>query len=193
MHFRAAGTEPWHGEAQLSNTIFALSFYLLELSLTRYYLVMTRTIAEMVHLRDMGRFPTSVYLGATANILLSIWLTRIVFTWCEGSVVYLFPWALLLPVVNVLPVLLLRKLEAPELPYPQISQMSFFRDQHRFSSWVYAVAASNMFFWIVFSWWVLTLSTSFIWFIFLELFAATITFVPLWRRYHPSFQDDLAC
>jgi len=154
---------------------------------------MLRTIAEMTELRDMGRFPTTVYLGATANILLTVWLTRIVFTWCQGSVVYMFPWALLLPVLNVLPVLLLRKRETSALPYPKISEMDFFRDQHRFSSWVYAVAASNMFFWIVFSWWVFTLNTSLILFLVLELFAAAITFVPLWRRYHPSFREDPAC
>ena len=141
----------------------------------------------MSELRDMGAFPNSVYIGASANIIFSIYLTRLIFLWGGGSIFYLLPWAVLLPSLNVLPVTLLRRREKlSNNPYPEISQMNFFRDQHRFSSWVYAVAAANMFFWIVFSWWILSFSTHLAVLFMLQICAALITFVPIWRRYHPS-------
>jgi hypothetical protein len=36
--------------------------------------------------------------------------------------------------------------------FPEISEMGFFGDQHKFASWVYAVASANMLVWIVLSW-----------------------------------------
>jgi hypothetical protein len=36
--------------------------------------------------------------------------------------------------------------------------MDFFRDQHRFSDWVYLAASANMAFWILVSWSLFTLS-----------------------------------
>ena len=35
---------------------------------------------------------------------------------------------------------------------PPIEQMGFVRDQHRFASWVYAVASGNLFFWLMLAW-----------------------------------------
>ena len=35
---------------------------------------------------------------------------------------------------------------------PAIEQMGFVRDQHRFASWVYAVASGNLFFWLMLAW-----------------------------------------
>jgi len=37
-------------------------------------------------------------------------------------------------------------------PYPEIREMGFFADQHKFSSRVYAVASANMRVWILLSW-----------------------------------------
>jgi hypothetical protein len=137
----------------------------------------------------MGRFPVAIYLGATGNILLTIVLTWKVHGWCGGDWFYLLPWAVLLPALNVLPVVLLRRAENSPRAIPTLSTMSFFGDQHRFSSWVYAVAAGNMFFWIVFSWWVFQQSASVSSLALTLLVAFACTFVPLWRQYIPVLRS----
>ncbi len=110
-----------------------------------------KRLDQMDDLRDMGRFPLPIYLGATGNILLTIALTYLVRS--------RYPRPLALPLwsggiisLNVLPVFLLRSRMDEDNQYPPIEEMSFFTDQHKFSNWVYAVASANMLFWIVLSW-----------------------------------------
>jgi hypothetical protein len=105
----------------------------------------------MDDLRDMGRFPLPIYAGATGNVLLTILLTY----WLRGrreEPLLLPVWAGSVISVNVLPVILLRSRMDESTHYPKISEMRFFGDQHKFASWVYAVASANMLVWIVLSW-----------------------------------------
>jgi hypothetical protein len=106
---------------------------------------------EMDDLRDMGRFPLSVHAGATANVLLTILLTYLLRGRSEGPLT-LPVWAGGVICANVLPVILLRSRTDENTNYPEISEMGFFGDQHKFASWVYAVASANMLVWIVLSW-----------------------------------------
>lgn len=110
-----------------------------------------KRLNEMDDLRDMGRFPLPVYAGATGNVLLTILLTYLLRGRREGSLT-LPVWAGGVISANVLPVILLRSRTDESTHYPEISEMSFFRDQHKFSNWVYTVASANMLVWIVLSW-----------------------------------------
>ena len=109
---------------------------------------------EMNRLEDMGRFPGSVYAGATANVLGSILL----FYWLHGRFGGRFAdgflCALFLLACNLLPVVALRWREgaAGLADTPPVEGMGFLRDQHRFASWVYAVASGNLFFWLMLAW-----------------------------------------
>lgn len=106
---------------------------------------------QMNDLRDMGRFPVPIYVGATGNILQTIALTyllqrrlrdpRALPLWAGGVIA-----------TNLLPVALLRTTLDESTAYPPIEQMNFWIDQHKFASWVYAVASGNMLFWIVLAW-----------------------------------------
>lgn len=111
----------------------------------------SKRLDEMDDLRDMGRFPVSVHAGASANVLLTILLTYLLRGRREGP---LTPptWAGGVISLNVLPVIVLRSRLDESTRYPQIQKMSFFTDQHKFASWVYAVASANMLVWIVLSW-----------------------------------------
>lgn len=112
---------------------------------------MSKRLDEMDDLRDMGRFPLSIYAGATGNILLTIIMTRLV----QGRYRRLSAlpvWAGGITLLNVLPVFLLRSRLDDGTRYPEIERMSFFTDQHKFAGWVYAVASANMVFWAVLSW-----------------------------------------
>jgi hypothetical protein len=111
----------------------------------------SKRIDEMDDLRDMGRFPVPVHAGATANVLLTILLTYLLRGRREGPLT-LPMWAGGVICANVLPVVLLRSRMDENTSYPEISEMAFFGDQHKFSSWVYAVASANMLVWIVLSW-----------------------------------------
>ena len=68
----------------------------------------------MNRLEDMGRFPTVVYAGATANVLVSILL----FYWLHGRVGGSLPvgfvCAVVLLAINLSPVVLLRRREGAE-------------------------------------------------------------------------------
>ena len=59
-----------------------------------------------------------------------------------------FVGAVVLLGLNLLPVVVLRWREgaAGLADTPPVEQMNFVRDQHRFASWVYAVASGNLFF-----------------------------------------------
>jgi hypothetical protein len=66
-------------------------------------------------------------------------------------------WTALVLALNLLPVVLLRVSLTPATIYPALRRMNFFRDQHKFSDWVYLAASANMAFWILTAW------TAFLW------------------------------
>lgn len=142
---------------------------------------MQKKINEFDRISDMTTFPWQVHLGASVNIVFSMWLTSILFEKTNGNVTYLIPFAVLLITLNLAPVIALRRQEEPNRSFPVASEMNFFSDQHRFASWVYAIASGNMFFWITFSWCAFSASPSTSTLVFAQLFAFTITYVPLWR------------
>ncbi len=112
---------------------------------------MNKRLNEMDDLRDMGRFPAPIYVGATSNILMTICLTY----WLRGrsgGPLTLPTWAAGIIGANVLPVVALRPRMDEDTGFPPIEEMGFFGDQHKFSTWVYAVASGNMLFWVMLSW-----------------------------------------
>ncbi len=111
----------------------------------------SKRLNEMDDLRDMGRFPLPVYAGATGNVLLTILLTYLLRGRREGPLA-LPLWAGGVISANLLPVILLRFRMEENTHYPEIEEMGFFGDQHKFANWVYAVASANMLVWIVLSW-----------------------------------------
>ncbi len=139
---------------------------------------------EMSRLEDMGRFPVVVYLGATANVLASILL----FYWLHGrvggSLPVGFASAAVLVAVNLLPVVVLRRREgaAGLADTPPVERMDFFRDQHRFASWVYAAASGNLFFWLMLAWAALDVEHSVRVLLGVEALALLCTFAPAWLR-----------
>ena len=110
-----------------------------------------KKLNEMNRLGDMGHFPAVVNAGATANILLTIALTWWLmprYTQVYAPVV----WVALVLCVNLLPVVLLRLTLRPDELYRTLGQMDFYKDQHKFSDWVYLAASANMAFWILAAW-----------------------------------------
>ena len=123
-----------------------------------------KRLSEMDRLADMGRFPIAVYAGATANVLLTIVVTR----WVEGHVAWALPfagdhpaqgwltllaWLALVLALNLTPVFILRVFDQEDpRSFRFVHEMDFLRDQHRFSDWVYVIASANMSFWIVLAW-----------------------------------------
>lgn len=110
-----------------------------------------KRLNEMDDLRDMGRFPISIYVGATGNILQTIMLTYLLHGRTQSKAA-LPLWAGAIIAANVTPVILLRRTLDEHSSYPPIAETDFFADQHKFASWVYAVASANMLTWIVFAW-----------------------------------------
>jgi hypothetical protein len=108
-----------------------------------------KRVNEMNRLKDMLHFPVVVNAGATLNVLLTVALT-----W------YIEPrqpalaglWIALVLGLNLLPVVLLRLSLKATTAYPALQEMDFFRDQHKFSDWVYLAASANMTFWILLTW-----------------------------------------
>jgi hypothetical protein len=135
----------------------------------------------MNDLRDMGRFPLVIYAGATANVLASITATWFLLGW-RNEPWLLWIWAVGLIGLNLTPVVLLRCLDRQLMDTPPIEQMNFFRDQHRFATWVYAVASGNLFFWIVTAGVVHSLSNDPKTLAALLASALVITFFPGWMR-----------
>ena len=110
-----------------------------------------KRLNEMDSLGDMGRFPVPVHAGATANILMTICLTYLLRGRTESP--FALPaWAGGIISANVLPVAALRSRMDENTTFPVIEEMGFFGDQHKFSSWVYAVASANMLVWVLLSW-----------------------------------------
>ena len=114
----------------------------------------SKRLHEMDRLEDMGRFPVVIYMGATANVLVEVGF----FYWLHGRVGGWLPVGFVATVflvaANLLPVVLLRWREgaAGLVDTPPVEGMGFVRDQHRFASWVYAVASGNLFFWLMLAW-----------------------------------------
>ena len=110
-----------------------------------------KKLNEMNRLSDMAHFPPAVHSGATANILVTLCVTFLIaprYTW--GFTPFL--WIAFVLTCNLLPVVLLRLTLKPTTEYPTLRNMNFFRDQHKFSDWVYLAASFNMAFWILFGW-----------------------------------------
>ena len=139
---------------------------------------------EMNRLGDMGRFPVVIYAGATANVLVSVglawWLHGRTGGWLPAGFVF----AVVLVASNLLPVVLLRWREGAVglADTPAVERMDFFRDQHRFATWVYAVASANLFFWLMLAWAAFTLERSGRMLLAVEALALACTFFPVWAR-----------
>jgi len=108
-----------------------------------------KRVNEMNRLFDMLHFPAVVNAGATLNVLLTVALTWFIE---PRNPLLAGPWIALILALNLLPVVLLRRSLQPTTPYPTLEKMDFFRDQHKFSDWVYLAASANMTFWILLTW-----------------------------------------
>jgi hypothetical protein len=110
-----------------------------------------KRIDRMDRLGDMGHFPVVVHAGASVNILVTVAVTWWLVPRYQQSYAPLV-WVALVLVLNLLPVVLLRVLDRNPAAPPTLRTMNFYRDQHRFSDWVYLAASTNMAFWILVSW-----------------------------------------
>jgi hypothetical protein len=140
-----------------------------------------KRLNEMDDLRDMGRFPLPVYAGATSSVLLTIFLTYLL-RGRSGHPLTLPAWAGGLISANVLPVVALRSRMDEDTKFPAIEEMGFFGDQHKFSSWVYAVASANMLVWISLSWSLFSIRRDSKTLAFMLVLAFVCTFFPAWVR-----------
>ena len=108
-----------------------------------------KALNRMDRLSDMLHFPAAVNAGATLNVLMTILATW----WIEPRYpLFAGPWIAVVLLLNLLPVALLRLTLRPDSMYPPLAQMDFFRDQHKFSDWVYLAASADMAFWILLAW-----------------------------------------
>ena len=110
-----------------------------------------KKLNAMNRLADMGHFPPMVNAGATANILFTLAVTW----WIEPSLTQPWSpvaWVALVLCLNLLPVAFLRLTLQKGTPYPTLREMNFWRDQHKFSDWVYVAASANMGFWVLLAW-----------------------------------------
>jgi hypothetical protein len=145
-----------------------------------------KVIDRMDRLADMTHFPALVNAGATANILITLLITwQLVphYHQIYAPVV----WTSLVLLLNLLPVVLLRALSFNKSPAPPLRSMDFFRDQHRFSDWVYLAASANMAFWILISWSIFSVSYTSATLATMLAVAFFVTFSPvLLRSFAPS-------
>lgn len=141
----------------------------------------SKRLNEMDELKDMGRFPLPIYFGATGNVLMTISLTYLLRGRYESPLA-LPAWAGGVLSANVLPVVLLRSRMDESTRYPEIAEMSFFGDQHKFSNWVYAVASANMLVWILLSWSLFSYRRDRRMLIAILVLAFVCTFFPAWIR-----------
>ena len=141
-----------------------------------------KRLNEMNRLEDMGRFPIPVLAGATFNVLLTM---GVVWHFEPRGYGYMFPleqWLAGILILNLLPVVLLRRTLGPSTVYPVIEEMNFFRDQHKFSNWVYVAASANMAFWVALTWILSNLGHIHTVILPLLVFAFLATFFPAWVR-----------
>ena len=108
-----------------------------------------KRLDRMDRLSDMAHFPAVVNAGATLNVALTMLATWWVQPRWPG---YIAPWVALVLLVNLTPVLLLRLTLRPDTPYPTLRTMNFYRDQHKFSDWVYVAASADMMVWVLVAW-----------------------------------------
>jgi hypothetical protein len=83
---------------------------------------------------------------------------------------------------NLLPVVVLRSRMDENTYYPEIGEVGFVGDQHKFSNWVYAVASANMLVWIVLSWSLFSYRRDRVSLVGMLLLAFACTFSPAWVR-----------
>ena len=140
-----------------------------------------KRLNEMDDLRDMGRFPVPIYVGATGYVLATILLTYLVQARRPGPVA-LLAWSGGVLCANLLPVVLLRSGMDEDTVYPEIEEMGFLGDQHKFSNWVYAVASANMLVWILLSWTLFSYRRNRKALAGMLLLAFVCTFFPAWVR-----------
>jgi len=136
---------------------------------------------RMDRLADLAHFPAIVNAGATANILLTVSVTF----WLVPHFPQVYApmlWTALVICLNLSPVVLLRAIGFHNAPIPTLSRMDFFRDQHRFSDWVYLAASANMAFWILVSWAIFALSHTYQTLTALLVVAFLFTFSPVLLR-----------
>ncbi len=111
-----------------------------------------KRLNEMNRLGDMARFPLPVLLGATLNVLLTMAVIWHFEPKTDRYYLALPEWIVGVLALNLLPVIVLRFGLNPGTEYPVIEKMDFFRDQHKFSNWVYLAASANMAFWVCATW-----------------------------------------
>ena len=140
-----------------------------------------KRLDEMDDLRDMGHFPLPIYAGATGNVLMTILLTYLL-RGRRGGPLVLPAWAGGVISANLLPVVVLRSRMDENTDYPEIGEVGFFGDQHKFSNWVYAVASANMLVWIVLSWSLFSYRRDRVSLVGMLLLAFACTFSPAWVR-----------
>jgi hypothetical protein len=143
-----------------------------------------KRLDEMDELRDMGRFPLPIYVGATGNVLVTILLTYLL-RGRGGGPLTLPAWAGGVISANLLPVVVLRSRMDENTDYPEIGEMGFVGDQHKFSNWVYAVASANMLVWIVLSWSLFSYRRDRASLAGMLILAFVCTFFPAWVRLFP--------
>jgi hypothetical protein len=140
-----------------------------------------KRLHEMNALQDMGQFPLVIYAGATGNVLATLTATWFLYHYTADLRV-LWLWAVGIIALNLCPVVLLRLVLKNTQDTPPIREMNFFRDQHRFASWVYAVASGNLFFWIVTAWCVFSFNAELAGLLGLLVTALVVTSFPAWIR-----------
>lgn len=138
-----------------------------------------KRLNEMNRLSDMLHFPAIVNAGATINVLITVAATW----WVEPRYPTLAGlWVALVLTLNLLPVLLLRLSMGPQTKFPTLGEMNFFRDQHKFSDWVYVAASADMAFWVLLAWTVAALHRTLPALVAVEAAAVLVTFSPVLLR-----------
>ncbi len=141
----------------------------------------SKKLNEMNRLADMGHFPAAVNAGGTLNVLLTLCVTwwiepRLAVPWASVA------WVALVLVLNLLPVAVLRLTLSPGSTYPSLREMDFWRDQHKFSDWVYVAASANMAFWVLLGWAVFAISHTVVTLTGMLALAFVMTFSPVLLR-----------
>ena len=138
----------------------------------------SKKLNEMNRLADMGHFPAAVNAGATLNVLVTLLATW----WIEPRLPVLWApvaWVAVVLSLNLLPVVVLRFALSPASTYPPLSQMDFWRDQHKFSDWVYVAASA---FWVLTGWAIFSVRHTPLALGLLLLTAFAVTFSPVLLR-----------